>query len=296
MDALPRGRVPLVFALATLAIAIVGAQQPGGEARGEVAQATGKRFTLATKSFWLKRRDQKKRLVVRCPGGRLPLGGGMRTKPQLGADGQGVYPHSYERLGVQHGWHISAVLYNPTSQRTRPHRVTLQVMCGPKLGHSTPPHVTRYVRPGQTKTLVASCPGRRHLYSGGFQRTNWVSRGGNFATEARLAMAKKWRVSGSAFGGFGGELTAIAYCVRSKRPLLRVVSASTTLRPRSSGKATTTRCPGRRRLTSGGFRTAPAGSVFFTNGTYNRNGTWSASGFNRSRKPAKLTAYGYCLK
>ena len=107
--------------------------------------------------------------------------------------------------------------------------------------------------------------------------------------------AKKWRVVGHAFGGFGGELTAIAYCTRSKKPLVREVSASTTLGTGALGTATTPACPGGRRLTAGGFSSQGSTSTFFTDGAFNSNGTWSASGFNGGA-PTGFTAYGYCLK
>ena len=159
----------------------------------------------------------------------------------------------------------------------------------------TPPHQTKYVKPGQTKTVVARCPGRRHLFAGGFQRTDFVSRGGNFVTESRAVSAKAWRVTGHAFGRFGGELTAIAYCVRSKRPLLRELSASTTVGRGAFGTATTPKCPAGRRMTVGGFSANGSTSAFFADGSINRDGSWSASAFNTG-SASSLTAYGYCLK
>jgi hypothetical protein len=44
----------------------------------------------------------------------------MRTDPPPGPDGEGVYPHSYERLGVLHGWHVTAALIDPSPSRTTP--------------------------------------------------------------------------------------------------------------------------------------------------------------------------------
>jgi hypothetical protein len=151
------------------------------------------------------------------------------------------------------------------------------------------------VKPGQTKKVVATCPGRRHLFAGGFQRTGFTTDGGDFATESRAVTPKSWRVVGHAFGTFGGELTAIAYCLRSKRPLLTEVSASTPLGAGALGTATSQACPPGLRLTSGGFSSNGSVSTRFTDGRFNTDGTWSASGFNFG--PAtSLTAYGYCLK
>ncbi len=219
----------------------------------------------------------------------------MMTNPPPSSDGEGVYPHSYERLGVQHGLRMS-----PPSCSIRPayhggRDVTLQAICGPKLGHVTPPHKTKYVKPGQTKSVTATCPGRRHLFGGGFQRTDFVAQGGNFVTESRAISPKSWRVVGHAFGAFGGELTAIAYCVSSGRPRLAEVSSSTVLGTGSTGTATTPGCPPGRRLTAGGFSSNGSESVFFTNGMINARWDLVWLGLQH-RGGDDLTAYGYCLK
>src|SRR5262245_4584519 len=249
---------------------------------------------MAQQTFHLTQPDQKQRLTVGCPDRSTPLGGGMTSSPAPTAGGEGVYPHSYERLGVQHGWHVTAVLFDPDRRSTQSRDVTLQVSCGPRLGHVTPPHTTKYVKPGQTKSAVAVCPGHRRLFAGGFQRTDFVSSGGNYVLESRAISGRAWRVTAHAFGGFGGQLTAIAYCTRSKRPLLIPVEATTNLGP-GLGTATTPSCPPGTRLTSGGFSTNGSTSVFFTNGMINDTGTWSASGYNWG-SGATLTAYGYCLR
>src|SRR5262245_59448002 len=213
---MPRPGRTRTKALATAALMGPAALFAGGvvaasgyEGTGDPAtQAARKHVLLHTKTFRLHRADQKRRLVVRCPGNKVAYGGGMRSSPGPGPGGEGAYPHSYERLGVQRGWHVTAVLYDPTPRSTQRRRVKLQVICGRRLGHITPPHSTTYVKPGQTKSVVATCPGRRHLIGGGFQRTDFVSRGGDYVTESRAISGKSWRVVGSAFGRFGGELTA----------------------------------------------------------------------------------------
>src|SRR5262249_30635855 len=149
------------------------------------------------------------------------------SNPPPGPDGEGIYPHSFERLGVQHGFHSTVAMFDPSPGLTQPRSVTLSVACAQKRKHVTPPHRTVYVSPGQTKTAVATCPGRRFLFGGGFQRTDFVTRGGDYITDSHAISAKSWAVTGHAFGSFGGELTAIAYCWRSKKPLLTEVSAST---------------------------------------------------------------------
>jgi hypothetical protein len=249
---------------------------------------------VVERSFQLTRPDQKERLTVGCPGRSKPLGGGMNSYPPPTPGGEGVYPRSYERLGVQQGWHVSAVLFDPDHRSTEARTATLQVTCGPRLGHVTPPHRTKYVKPGQTKTAIATCPGRRHLFSGGFQRTNFTSQGGDYVMESRAISPKSWQVVAHAFGQFGGEITAIAYCTRSKRPLLIPVEATTNLGS-GLGTATTPACPPGTRLTAGGFSSNGSTAVLMTNGMINADGTWSTSGFNWG-SGAALTAYGYCLR
>src|SRR4051794_41879865 len=106
-------------------------------------------LTLQSQTYQLSGADTKQRLTVRCPGKRsLPYSGGMVTDP-LGSDGEGVYPHSYERLRVQRGWHVTPGLYAPTVQRGASRPVTPQGVCGPRLGPgSSPPH-TGFRGPGQ---------------------------------------------------------------------------------------------------------------------------------------------------
>jgi hypothetical protein len=250
--------------------------------------------TVVQRSFQLTRPDQKQRLTVRCPGRLKPLGGGMNSYPPPGPSGEGAYPHSYERLGRQHGWHVSAVLFDPDHRSTRTRTVTLQVACGRRLGHVTPPHTSKYVKPGRTRTAIARCPGRRKLFAGGFQRTDFVSAGGNYVTASHAISGRAWMVRAHAFGQFGGRITAIAYCTRSRRPLLTTVGATTSLGP-GVGTATTPACPPGTRMTAGGFSTNGSTTVFLTNGMLNPDGTWSASGYNWD-SGASLTAYGYCLR
>jgi hypothetical protein len=291
-----RRLLPLISAagLVALLVGVLAAGSAlGSGARSSKARVSGS-VTLRSKSFTLNRPDQKQRLTVGCPGKQRPLGGGMTSSPPPSAGGEGVYPHSYERLGVQRGFHVTAVLFDPDHRSTQARNVTLQVSCGPRLGHVTPPHKTKYVKPGQTKKVVATCPGRRHLFSGGFQRTDFISQGGNYVIESRAISDKSWRVIGHAFGGFGGELTAIAYCTRSKKPLITEVSNSTSLAP-GYGSVTTPSCPLGTRMTTGGFSSNGSTSTFLTNGMINQDGSWSASGYNFG-SGATLTALGYCLR
>jgi hypothetical protein len=250
----------------------------------------------ASKTFRISNPDAPERLEVICPRGKYPLGGGMVSNPPVGADGEGAYPHSYERLGVQRGFHISAFLLDPSPANTAAREVTIQVVCGLGLVPTAAPHRTVFIRPGQTKTATARCPGGTKLFSGGFQRTDFRSPNGSYVTESRAVGTKAWRVSGSAFGTIGGELTAIAHCARDKSLPITEVSASVPLAAGASATATTPPCPPGRRLTSGGFSGNGSQGIFFADGGFNRNGTWSATAFGYFGPAPSLTAYGYCLR
>jgi hypothetical protein len=256
-------------------------------------------LSLATREFKLNKPDTAPRLEVLCPRGTYPVGGGMSQNPDVGPDGEGVYPHSYERLGAQLGFHISAVVLDPGGGRTTTRNVTVQVLCGRGVIPATPtPHKTVWVRSGQTKTVTAHCPKGQFLVGGGFQRTNFRGDGGNYVTESRAAGPKAWTVTGSAYSAYGppgqGELTAIAYCARMKRPkLTEVVSSPVPVGDHGSATATTPDCPAGKRLITGGF-SSTSRDGFFYDGRLNQNGTWSASEYGFFGPIAGLTAYGYC--
>src|SRR5262249_7293310 len=130
--------------------------------------------TVVSDTVPMKGPNETQRLAVNCPAGTSPLGGGMITSPPVRPDGEGVYPHSYERLGVQGGWHISATLIDPTPTSTTRRRVTIQAVCASGLIPATPsPHRTVFIVPGQTKSVTASCPTGQYLFGGGFQRTDF---------------------------------------------------------------------------------------------------------------------------
>jgi hypothetical protein len=252
---------------------------------------TAQAVSLQSQTFAMSGSDAKERLTVRCPGKKqLPYSGGMLTDP-LGPNGEGVYPHSYERLGVQRGWHVTPVLYGGSASRS----VTLQVVCGPRLGPVSSPHSTVFVGPGQTRTATATCPPGNRLLAGGFQRTNFVTRGGNYVTESRASSDSSWQVSGSAFGNFGGELTAIAYCLRSRVPLISEVAAQDDLPLDESATATTPACPPGSTMVAGGFATSPTGPALVSSAHFNGDGTWSATAFNQFGPDATLGAHGYCM-
>ena len=278
----------------------------GGGSRNPLDEAGGRgplrALRLATKTLQLTKTDEAQRGEVLCPGKTFPLGGGMTSNPGLGGDGEGIYPHSYERLGAQRGWHINPVLVdpkviaNPTNPGTIARTVTLQVMCGKGLVPASAPRKNAFVRSGETKTAVARCPKGQVLMSGGFQRSNFRSPGGNFVTESRALGPSAWRVTGKAFGNAGGEMTAIAYCDKSKRPLLREVSATTPLPAGQAATATTPPCPAGYRLTSGGFSFNGSQDALFAGGLIKPDNTWSATGYGYFGPAPGITAFGYCLR
>jgi hypothetical protein len=254
-------------------------------------------LTLTTKTFQLSKPDTAPRLETICPGGKFPVGGGMTISPPTGADGEGIYPHSYERLGAQRGWHISVVVLDPSPGSTSARQVTVQAMCGFGVIPATPtPHRTVYLRPGQTKTVTARCPSGQSLVSGGFQRTDFRSDGGDYITESRASGNNAWTVSGHAYGTGSGELTAIAYCVRMKSPTITEVASSPA--PVVAGNSVTTTtpaCPAGKKLVTGGFSMNGSTNALFAGGSLDPAGTFTANAYGFFGAAPQLTAYGYCL-
>lgn len=260
-------------------------------------------LTAAAKSFSMDTPDESARFLVSCPSGTTPLGGSMYNATSLGADGEGIYPHSYERLGVQSGFHVTATFVDPSRVR-RSHRGVLQVVCGRGLVPTASPHETTFVRRHGTGTVTARCPQGTLLFSGGFQRTNFttpgatyqgVKYGGNYITESRAVGTNAWRVSAGATDRDGGELTAIAYCAQDPSLPIEEVSASATVPDGKSATVATPRCPRGRTLIAGGFSFGDSHDALFADGYFTRKGTWAATGYGWFGS-ADLTAYGYCAK
>jgi hypothetical protein len=255
-------------------------------------------LTLISKNFKMSAPDQLTRLEVICPGGRYPIGGGMTVNNPPSVDGEGVYPHSYERLGAQRGFHISEVLYDASHASTTPRNVTLQALCARgQIPQNPTPHKTVFILPGQTKSAIARCPKGQQLITGGFQRTNFASDGGNYITESRAVGTNAWKVTGSAFIGSGttggGELTAIAYCVKHRGPILTEAASMPVAVPAGdNASATSPACPSGLTLTTTGFA-LDSRNGFYAGNSLNRDGTTTANAFGYFGL-ANLTAYGYC--
>jgi hypothetical protein len=253
-----------------------------------------------TKTFKMSAPDQLTRLEVLCPGGRYPIGGGMTVNEPSGLDGEGVYPHSYERLGAQRGFHISEVLYDAEHASTTPRNVTVQAVCARGQFPQNPtPHKTVFVKPGEVKSAIARCPGGQYLITGGFQRTNFASDGGNYITESHADGPSAWKVTGSAFTGTeftgGGELTAIAYCSKAKGPILTEVPSMPVPVPAGqNASATSPSCPPGLTLTTTGFSLGDSKDAFYAGNSINDDNTTTASAFGYFGGSASLTAYAYC--
>jgi len=219
-----------------------------------------------------------------------------------GPDGEGIYPHSYERLGAQRGFHVSAVLYDASHGSTTPRKITIQAVCARGLIPQNPSsHKTVFIKPGETKSATARCPKGQQLVTGGFQRTNFASDGGNYVTESRAIRSNAWRATGSAFTGTeftgGGELTAIAYCVRHRGPILtEVPSMPVTVAAAANASATTPTCPEGLRLATTGFSLGDSRNAFYAGSSLNSDGTTTANAFGYFGEAPSLTAYGYCLR
>jgi hypothetical protein len=258
---------------------------------------------LLTKTFKMSAPDQLTRFEVFCPGaGNYPIGGGMSVNVPPGPDGEGVYPHSYERLGAQRGFHISEVLYDASHGSTTARNVTVQAVCARgQIPQNPTPHKTVFIQPGQTKSATARCPKGQVLIMGGFQRTDFGSDGGNYVTESHADGPSAWKVSGSAFLGSGttggGELTAVAYCVKHRGPILTEVASSPV--PVSAGanaSVTTPNCPAGLTLTSTGFSLGDSRNAFYSGSSINSDGTTSANAFGYFGPVSGLTAFAYCQR
>jgi hypothetical protein len=276
-------------AVAVLVPALAPAKKPKAKVRNP-----GKLVT-ATQTYHLDKVDDYQRMTVGCPGGKEPYGGGFLTNPPPNL-GQGVYPNSYERLGQQGGYHVTATLINPVKTQVVPRDVTLQVVCGKKIGPIDDPHTIAQFGPGDgPKTLVAKCPKKQSLIGGGYQQTNGVTDGGVIATESHRVSTRSWQVVAYDPGGFAGTAVSIGYCVRSKKSLVTELSGSVTIPQRGTDTATTPPCPAGRQLVFSGFSAPSNGSIRFLGEGFNPDGSTSATGFNAGA-PATLTAYSYCLR
>ena len=192
------------------------------------------------------------------------------------------------------------MLYDANHASTAPRNITVQALCARgQIPQNLTPHKTVFILPGQTKSAIAHCPRGQQLVTGGFQRTDFASDGGDYVTESHAVGSNAWKVTGSAFIGSGttggGELSAVAYCVRHRKPILSEVSSMPVAVPGGANASVTTPgCPGNRRLTTTGFR-LDGPNAFYAGSSLNPDGTTTANAFGYFGA-ANLTAYGYCQR
>ncbi len=267
------------------------------------ASAATAKIVTKSKTFTSSTPDQtNQRYEVYCPKGSRPLGGGMFATPPVQANGNGVYPTSSERLGKQEGWHMTVVQHGGGT-----YQVTLQVYCDKSFKGDIDPveKVLGFTAgPGETKTVDARCSGKKKLVSGGFLTSQFFSPAfgggpngkGVYVTESHAIDNRTWRVTaqGVPGGGKGGDFNPIAYCLKSKKPLLKQVSSAP---PAIAGvgslaTATAPACPKKDPLAVGGFSAPKEVRVFDTgfNGS-----AWRVSGLG-FLGGGGVTAYAYCFK
>jgi hypothetical protein len=103
-------------------------------------------------------------------------------------------------------------------------------------------------------------------------------------------------VAGTEFTG-GGELTAIAYCVRHPGPVLtEVASLPVTVPAGQNASATTPTCPEGLTMTTTGFSLGDSSNAFYAGNSLNDDGTTTANAFGYFGEVPSLTAYGYCVR
>lgn len=236
-------------------------------------------------------------LYTGCPGDKyFPYGGVFSPMPMPSPSGTGLYPLGFERRGAQKDNHFVLTLFNPTAPTSSFVGEGVTV-CGPKIKLAAIQTITQ-VNPGQTGSLVSTCPTGTTLIGGNFARTFFTPQGGDFATESRGdILNNSWVVSATGFGSFGGPVTDTAFCGKFKRPNVRVIElpGSVQINPHSVGVVSTTACPARTQWVWGGFNESPQGSVMFVGGYLYQGGWYAGYGYNRTNSPATFDYFSYCL-
>lgn len=296
--------------LVALAAILFAAAAPAGFGPRLKPKMESKRV-IASRSFTIRGSDHPQRFQVYCPRGMRPLGGGIKTDPAPDAAGAGAFPVSYERLGQQQGWHIGVAQVGRRGSTS----VTLQVLCRRYKGDIDPvekfikSRTYKNVAAGETRRFTSTCPRGQRLISGGYLSSHFFTKKGVYVTESRMSSSRSWTILATGVaGGSGGQVSSIAYCLKSRKPLLReVASAPASARPATtttgpSGQpvtvpgvtatATTPDCPGRTRLIAGGFSAPKTLRVF--DGAFQGLGTWTASAAPYTGA-GQITALGYCL-
>jgi len=253
------------------------------------------RTALITSSPTISGSDNPQRYEIFCPRGLRPLGGGMLTdSPPAGESG--AFPVSSERLGQQDAWHttVAQVVRKAASP------LTIQALCQRYSGNVDPvqsfvkSQTYKNVDAGQTKQFTEKCPRGKRIITGGYLTSQLFTGKGVYVTENRMASQRSWTVSATGTpGGSGGQASAIAYCARSKKPLVRPVeSAPMTVTPAAPATATAPECPGKSHLINGGYAAPPTVRIFEAGFRGPDTYVASAAAYTGT---GTVTAIGYCL-
>lgn len=303
-------RIVVAFAIGVAALAaalcavLLQDAKPAGAATAHAAKKA--KMVTATKTFTSTTPDQpNQRYEVYCPKGTRPFGGGVTATPPVSPNGNGIYPTSSERLGKQEGWHITV---HQEGQGT--YQVKLQVFCRKFKGDIDPVEQVLgfHVEPGETRSITATCKGKKKLVSGGFLSSQFFSPalgGGQFGkgvyvTESRGIDKKTWRITATGVpgGGKGGEVNPIAYCLMSKKPLLKELSSApaSLLGTGTLATAVAPACPKNKPFSVGGYSSPNDGTIRAFDTNLSPSGAWSASGQGFLGGAGQITAHAYCLK
>jgi hypothetical protein len=178
--------------------------------------------------------------------------------------------------------------------------VTAQVLCRRYKGNIDPEEkfiksrTYKNIGAGETKQFTQTCPKGRQLLSGGFLTSHFFSDKGVYVTESRMTGDRSWTVSATGVaGGSGGQVSSIAYCIKSHKHLLaEVASAPARVMRGKPASVTTPDCPAGKQLIAGGYSAPPALRVF--SGGFSDLNHWTASAAFYTGS-GQLTALGYCL-
>ncbi|MGZ5419422.1 MAG: hypothetical protein ACXWES_02760 [Solirubrobacterales bacterium] len=293
-----RPRKRLAIAAAATAVALAAALLAATAIAGygpQLKPGLKSRTALIVSSATINGSDNPERYEVFCPRGLRPLGGGMLTDSQPDAAG-GAFPVSSERLGQQDAWHTTVAQVG----RKGGTPVTIQALCQRYSGNIDPvqhfikSQTYRNVDPGETKQFTEKCPRGKRIISGGYLTSQLFTGNGVYVTESRMASQRSWTVSATGVvGGNGGQVSPIAYCRRSKKPLVtEVQSAPATATPAAAATAAAPDCPGSKHLITGGYSAPPTVRIF--EGGFRGPDTWVASAAAYTGA-GDVIAFGYCL-
>jgi hypothetical protein len=157
---------------------------------------------------------------------------------------------------------------------------------------------------GDFVTATAKCPGGTKVISGGFEGSPIDTVGTTpvlYISESRRASKRTWEVSAHSNGNEDGDLTAMAYCGKGKKPKAKSASQRISSDPPDPQTAELlVRCKRNQRVVSGGFGSPDDSGEstprVMTSMRVGQRG-WAVTAFLGSNGlPTEVTAYAYCEK